>query len=61
MSNTYNLVSGIVFGGVAALQAVRAVARIPVQIGSSSVPVLASWVAAIVAGGLCAWAFRSMT
>jgi hypothetical protein len=55
----YITVSGLVFGVVAIAQAARAVTQTPVQIGSFEVPVLASWVAAVVAGALCAWAFRS--
>ena len=55
----YVLVSGCVFGFVAVAQAWRAVSALPVQIGSFEVPVWASWVAAVVAGSLSAWAFRS--
>ena len=56
---TYSVVSGLVFGLVALLQAARAVADVPVRVGSYDVPVFASWIAAIVAGGLCVWAFSS--
>jgi hypothetical protein len=59
MRNTYATVSGIVFGLVAVLQAVRAFNQWPVQIGPISVPVWFSWLALIVAGSLCVWAFRS--
>jgi len=55
----YSIVSGVIFGLVALLQAARAVADVPVNVGSHSVPVLASWIAAVVAGGLCIWAFSS--
>jgi len=44
---------------VALLQAARAVADIQVRVGSHDVPVFASWIAAVVAGALCAWAFSS--
>ena len=61
MTNKYVVVSGAVFGLVAILQAVRAAEQIPVTVGSFSVPVAASWVAALVAAGLSLWAFRSKT
>ena len=59
MPSKYALVSGVVFGVVAVLQAVRALYQWPVQVGGVDIPVLGSWVAALVAGGLCVWAFRS--
>jgi hypothetical protein len=59
MKNNYLLVSGVIFGLVALLQAVRAIATWPVQIGPLDVPLWFSWVAAIVAGSLSVWAFRS--
>ena len=59
MSKTYITVSGAVFGVVAVVQALRAVMQLPVHVGSLEVPVWASWIAAIVAGSLAVWAFRS--
>lgn len=59
MSKNYIVVSGLVFGVVALGQASRALMQLPVHIGNFEVPVLASWIAAAVAGALCAWAFRS--
>ena len=59
MRGNYSLVSGAIFGVVALLQALRAFNQWPVQIGSLDVPVWVSWAAMGVAGGLCAWAFRS--
>jgi len=59
MRDTYRLVSGIVFGVVAIIQVVRAISEWPVQIGPFAVPVAFSWVAFVVAGALCVWAFRS--
>jgi hypothetical protein len=56
--SAYQSVSGLMFGLVAILQLVRAVRQVPVQVGSMSIPVSASWVAALLAGGLCFWAFR---
>ena len=59
MSKNYALVSGLVFGLVALAQVARAIAQIPVLIGSVEVPVFGSWIAAAVAASLCYWAFRS--
>ncbi len=44
---------------VAVGQAVRAFAQLPVHVGSFEIPFWASWVAAVVTGSLCVWAFRS--
>jgi hypothetical protein len=59
MRNAYPVVSGVVFGLLALLQGVRAFNQWPVQVSRFQVPVLASWLVAIVAGCLCVWAFRS--
>ena len=59
MSKTYITVSGAVFGVVAVVQALRAVMQLPVHVGTLEVPVWASWIAAVVAGSLAVWAFRS--
>lgn len=59
MSKNYNVVSGLVFGVVALGQASRALMQLPVHVGSVEIPVWASWFAAVVAGSLCVWAFRS--
>jgi hypothetical protein len=59
MSNKYSVVSGVVFGVVAVLQAVRALNQWPLHVGSLEIPVWASWIAMVFAGGLCVWAFRS--
>jgi len=59
MSKKYNVVSGAVFGVVAVAQAVRAIRQWPVHIGTFEVPVWFSWIAVVVAGSLCVWAFRS--
>lgn len=56
---SYCVVSGVVFGVVALLQAARAVAELPVRVGSTEIPVFASWIAAIAGGALCVWAFSS--
>jgi len=59
MQNKYTLVSGIIFGIVAVLQAVRALNQWAVQVGPISVPVWFSWMAVVVTSGLCVWAFTS--
>ena len=59
MPSRYALVSGIVFGVVAVLQAVRALYQWPAQIAGVEIPVWGSWIATAVAGALCVWAFRS--
>ena len=55
----YELVSGSIFGVVAALQAIRAVFQIPAQVGTHDVPLWISWLAVGVAGSLCIWALQS--
>jgi len=59
MPSKYAAVSGVVFGVVAILQAVRALYQWPVNIAGVDVPVWGSWLATVVAGGLCVWAFQS--
>ena len=60
MQGRYALVSGVVFGVVALVQALRLFNRWPVQVGPFAVPVWFSWLALLLAGGLCIWAFRSV-
>ena len=59
MPSKYVVVSGVLFGVIAVLQAVRALNQWPVYVAGFNVPVWASWVAMVVAGSLCVWAFRS--
>jgi len=59
MPSKYAVVSGVLFGVVAVLQAVRALNQWPVHVGTLEIPVWVSWVAMVVTGSLCAWAFRS--
>lgn len=59
MSNKYIVVSGVIFGLMALAQLLRAFTQVPAQMGSVEIPVWPSWVAAIVAGSMCAWAFAS--
>ena len=60
MQSRYAFVSGSIFGNVALVQLIRSVEQWPVQIGPFAVPLWFSWIAFVVAGGLCAWAFRSL-
>jgi len=59
MPSKYVVVSGVLFGVIAVVQAVRALNQWPVHVGGFDVPVWVSWVAMVVAGTLCVWAFRS--
>ena len=59
MSKNYIVVSGLIFGVIAVAQVLRAAMQVPVHVGGFEIPVSASWVAAVVAGSLCVWAFRS--
>jgi hypothetical protein len=59
MSNRYVVVSGVIFGAVAVLQAMRALNQWPVHVATLEIPVWASWIAMVIAGSLCAWALRS--
>ena len=55
----YRTVSGLLFGLVALAQGARAALQLPAQVGSAEIPIWVSWVAAVVTGSLCVWAFRS--
>jgi hypothetical protein len=59
MRGKYVVVSGIFFGLIAIVQAIRAFNQWPIQVASLQIPVWFSWVAAAVAASLCLWAFRS--
>ena len=59
MRATYVVVSGVFFGLLAIVQAVRALNQWPVQIATVELPVWASWIAFAVAASFCAWAFAS--
>jgi hypothetical protein len=58
---SYATVSGLVFTVIAVLQAARAAKGMPVQIGTKAIPVWISWIAAVVAGALALWAFRTLS
>ena len=55
----YVTASALVFTVVALLQAWRAAVGAPVEIAGTAVPVLFSWIAAVVAGGLAVWGWRT--
>lgn len=59
MNSRYVVVSGVIFGFMALAQLLRVVNQVSIQIGSVEIPVWASWVAVVVAGGMCTWAFAS--
>lgn len=58
MQSRYAVVSGVLFGVIAVVQALRALYQWPVQVGDFDMPVWASWIALIVSGSMCIWAFR---
>jgi hypothetical protein len=55
----YENVSGVVFALIALAQLVRAILRLPVQVGSLMIPVWFSFLAAGISGGLAIWALQS--
>jgi D-alanyl-D-alanine carboxypeptidase len=54
----YLWISGLIFGAVTLLHILRLAYGWQAQIGGWTVPLELSWLGVIVAGGLCAWAFR---
>jgi protein-S-isoprenylcysteine O-methyltransferase Ste14 len=48
-ASQYSVLATLIFGLVAVLQIVRAVAGVPVTIGRTSIPIWASWIACGVA------------
>ncbi len=59
MTIAFHRVAAGIFALVAMAHVYRVVAQIPIQIGSTSVPMWASWVAAVLTGALAVWAYRS--
>jgi hypothetical protein len=49
IASHYSLLAALIFALVAVLQIGRAVARLPITIGQTSIPIWASWVACVVA------------
>jgi len=60
MSNSYAVVSALIFAIVAIMHAVRISKRWPVVIGPYSVSMNVSWEALIVAGVLAIWGFMQI-
>ncbi len=58
MRSIYLLISGTIFGFVAALHSLRVLNEWPFQVGPWSLPITLSWFAAALSAGLCLWAFR---
>ena len=54
----YVLVSGIFFTVLTCVQLLRLILRWPVTVAGASVPLWASVIAAVIAGGLAIWSFR---
>jgi hypothetical protein len=59
MNSRYVVVSGVVFGLIALAQLLRAVNQVSIQVGGAEIPIWVSWVAVLIAGSMCAWAFAS--
>ena len=59
MRSRYVVVSGVIFGFIALAQLLRAISKVPVHVGNADIPFWISWVAVVVAGSMCAWAFAS--
>jgi uncharacterized protein YacL len=55
----YRTISGVVFGLIALFHGIRAALQVPAQLGTTPIPIWVSWVAVVVTGVLCVWAFRS--
>lgn len=53
----YCVISGVFFSLVAVAHLLRIVYGLPIQVDEYSVPMLVSWIATIVPGGLAIWAF----
>ncbi|MCP4143692.1 MAG: hypothetical protein GY752_00250 [bacterium] len=55
---TYAIVSGIVFGVIALGHLIRLIFQMPIQIGTSNLPMWVSVLAVILSASLYLWAFR---
>lgn len=54
----YLTVTGMLFAVIAVAHVSRVVRGSIVQLGSFTIPMWASWIGIVVAGGLAVWAFR---
>ena len=55
-TNRYLMISATIFAVVAIAHLVRAIQQWPIAIGPWTVPVGVSWIGALLAAALCAWA-----
>ena len=60
MSNFYAVVSALIFAAVAFAHLMRLLKRLPVQVGSLSVPMSVSWIGLPVATLLAFWGFMQL-
>jgi hypothetical protein len=58
-ATSYARLAGTIFAIVALLQLVRAAAGWPLHVASAEIPVWASWIACVVAGGLAVLGLRA--
>jgi hypothetical protein len=56
---SFRTVAAAIFGVIALGHAARLALSLPVQVGSTEIPLWASWLGLVVAGALCAWGLRS--
>jgi hypothetical protein len=56
---SFNKIAATLFGLVALAHLARIALALPVQIGTTDIPVWVSWAGLVVAGALSVWGFRS--
>ncbi|GAA0722150.1 hypothetical protein [Dokdonella soli] len=59
-TQTFVLVSTIIFGLVAIMHLVRAVQGWTVQLGPYAIPAAVSWIGLLIGGALCLWGFACL-
>jgi hypothetical protein len=60
-TRAYLLISGVIFGLVAALHLIRLVNQWTFEMGPWSIPMWMSWLGTIVPAALCGWAFHLLS
>ena len=60
MSNSYAAVSSLIFTAVAFAHLMRLLKRLPVRVGSLSVPMSVSWIGLSVAALIAFWGFMQL-
>jgi hypothetical protein len=58
-TRNFCLLAAVIFAVIAILQLARALAGLPVTVGSFAIPILPSWIAAIVLAGLAWLGYRA--